>query len=120
MMEINTNNNSFDPTPKLKSSPIPINFISFNQNDDTCFCCGNVYEKTLCFYQKYCGNCFSQYSNDITDHNNICFDVDINMIGMISICEKHKTSSLISYFKCDIYDLADRDCKLCGKLMKLC
>lgn len=28
---------SFDPTPKLKYSPIPIKFISFNQDNDKCF-----------------------------------------------------------------------------------
>ena len=33
---VNTNNeNSFDPTPKLKSSPVPISFIPFN-NEDKC------------------------------------------------------------------------------------
>ena len=32
---INTNSeNSFDPTPKLKSSPVPILFIPFNYNED--------------------------------------------------------------------------------------
>ena len=29
------NDDSFDPTPKLKSSPIPILFVSFNETDQT-------------------------------------------------------------------------------------
>ena len=32
--------NSFDPTPRLKSSPIPIEFISFNIADENCIYCG--------------------------------------------------------------------------------
>src|SRR5256885_8014176 len=29
--------NPFDPTPKLNSSPIPILFVSFNKEDENCF-----------------------------------------------------------------------------------
>uniref|UniRef100_U9T894 Uncharacterized protein n=1 Tax=Rhizophagus irregularis (strain DAOM 181602 / DAOM 197198 / MUCL 43194) TaxID=747089 RepID=U9T894_RHIID len=38
--------NSFDPTPKLKSNPVPIFFISFNWEDNYCFHCGEEYTKT--------------------------------------------------------------------------
>uniref|UniRef100_U9TJC3 Uncharacterized protein n=1 Tax=Rhizophagus irregularis (strain DAOM 181602 / DAOM 197198 / MUCL 43194) TaxID=747089 RepID=U9TJC3_RHIID len=56
---VNTNDeNSFDPTPRLKSSPIPIKFISFNQ--------------------KYCKKCLSRYINDITE-NDIYLDVHYTM-----------------------------------------
>ncbi|GBC38289.2 kinase-like domain-containing protein [Rhizophagus irregularis DAOM 181602=DAOM 197198] len=41
---VNTNDeNSFDPTPRLKSSPIPIKFLSFNNEDNKCFNCGEEY-----------------------------------------------------------------------------
>ena len=37
---INTNSeNSFDPTPRLKSSPVPILFISFNYDENKCSYC---------------------------------------------------------------------------------
>ena len=54
---MNTNNeNSFDPTPKLKSSPVPILFISFNYIENYCNYCGNAYSETLVLKQKYCKN----------------------------------------------------------------
>ncbi|GBC38068.2 kinase-like domain-containing protein [Rhizophagus irregularis DAOM 181602=DAOM 197198] len=34
-----TNDDSLDPTPKLKSSPVPISFISFNRDDENCIRC---------------------------------------------------------------------------------
>ncbi|UZO08491.1 uncharacterized protein OCT59_028745 [Rhizophagus irregularis] len=73
---VNTNDeNSFDPTPRLKSSPIPIEFISFNWLDKNCIYCGEEYiEVLLCSWQKYCKKCLSRYINNITD-NNIYLDV---------------------------------------------
>src|SRR3954467_89129 len=72
---INTNNeNSFDPTPKLKSSPVPILFIPFNNNEDNCIYCGNKYFMTLSFKQKYCKNCLFWYIKYTTD-NNVYLDV---------------------------------------------
>ncbi|UZO14625.1 uncharacterized protein OCT59_006078 [Rhizophagus irregularis] len=73
---VNANDeNSFDPTPRLKSSPIPIKFISFNMWDENCIYCGEKYIRTLlCSWQKYCKKCLSRYINDITD-NNIYLDV---------------------------------------------
>jgi hypothetical protein len=47
MEHVNTHENSFDSTPRLKSSPIPIEFISFNENDKNCVNCGEEYIKTL-------------------------------------------------------------------------
>src|ERR1051325_2594410 len=49
----------------LKSSPIPILFIPFNQNDCKCGVCGNKYFKTLLFKQRYCRNCLLRYVADI-------------------------------------------------------
>src|ERR1051325_2288206 len=79
----NTNENTFDPTPKLKSSPIPINFVSFNRKDYNCFNCGDKYVLTG-FIQRYCKNCFSQYVNDVTDYNKF---LDVHMS-----CKEHGTS----------------------------
>jgi hypothetical protein len=40
MEPVNANDeNSFDPTPRLKSSSIPIEFISFNRNARNCVYC---------------------------------------------------------------------------------
>ncbi len=33
--------NSFDSTPNLKSSPVPISFISFSREESKCNYCGN-------------------------------------------------------------------------------
>ncbi|GBC04974.1 hypothetical protein RclHR1_05990003 [Rhizophagus clarus] len=80
--------NSFDPTPKLKSSPIPIEFISFNENDDKCIYCKEAYVDTpTCITtQKYCKKCLSRYLSTITD-NNIYLDV---YYTMKSECIKHE------------------------------
>ncbi|GES81668.1 kinase-like domain-containing protein [Rhizophagus clarus] len=64
------NENFFDPTPKLKSSPMPIKFISFNEDDCKCIYCEERYIKTpFCDYQKYCKKCLSNYLTKITDIN---------------------------------------------------
>ncbi|UZO04928.1 uncharacterized protein OCT59_025290 [Rhizophagus irregularis] len=83
---VNTNNeSSFDPTPKLKSSPIPIKFISFNCFDKNCVYCGEKYTWALfCRGQHYCKKCLSRYINDmshVTDvtDNNIYLDVYYTM-----------------------------------------
>ncbi|RGB41466.1 hypothetical protein C1646_752144 [Rhizophagus diaphanus] len=44
---INVNQeNSFNPTPKLKSSPVPICFGSYNIEDNNCIHCGERYAET--------------------------------------------------------------------------
>ncbi|RGB35798.1 kinase-like domain-containing protein [Rhizophagus diaphanus] len=58
---------SFDPTPRLKSSPIPIFFVSFNCKDDNCIHCGEEYTHTYIKNQKYCKYCLSRYLTKITD-----------------------------------------------------
>src|SRR6266542_1469396 len=71
------NENSFDPTPKLKSSPVPILFISFNNNDYKCNYCGLEFSKTIYRNQKYCKNCLTLYTKYLTD-NNKYLDLNIN------------------------------------------
>ncbi|RIA91103.1 hypothetical protein C1645_875668 [Glomus cerebriforme] len=90
-MELNKNNeNSFDPTPKLKSSPIPITFVSFNWRDDNCIYCGDKYNETVFsdYLQKYCKKCLSRYITDITD-NDTYLDV---YYTMKLVCNKHEIS----------------------------
>jgi hypothetical protein len=88
---VNTNyENSFDPTPRLKSSPIPIKFISFNIGDENCIYCGGEYISTLlCRWQRYCKKCLSYYINNITD-NNIYLDVYIYTMELE--CSEHEIS----------------------------
>ncbi|CAB5196232.1 unnamed protein product [Rhizophagus irregularis] len=133
------NENNFDPTPKLKSSPVPILFLPFNNEKLRCNNCGNKYSATNLYKQKYCKQCLSSYIENITD-NNIYFDV--NILTNNEHCIKHKSTrnlnfftkniqewcencSEISYFK-NYYDyintttqyiFIEKDCKLCGKLI---
>ncbi|PKY33531.1 hypothetical protein RhiirB3_394879 [Rhizophagus irregularis] len=87
---VNTNDkNSFDPTPRLKSSPIPIEFISFSVLDENCVYCGEKYINALFTSQKYCKKCLSRYISDITD-NNIYLDVYIYTIDLE--CSEHEIS----------------------------
>ncbi len=83
--------NSFDPTPKLKSSPIPISFVSFNCLDDKCIYCGEEYIQTHFndYFQKYCKKCLSRYLANITD-NNIYLDVYIHTKNLE--CSEHEIS----------------------------
>src|SRR6266542_2141421 len=73
LVKLLNDENSFDPTPKLKSSPVPIFFVSFNRYDYKCIYCGEEYMETSS-YQKYCKKCLSCYLTNITD-NDIYLDV---------------------------------------------
>src|ERR1041384_1664090 len=85
---VNANDeNSFDPTPKLKSSPIPILFVPFNLNDEKCFHCGDEYTKTLFYQQKYCKTCLSRYITEITDNNTY---LDMRMYTTNLECSNHE------------------------------
>src|SRR6266498_2450006 len=92
---VNTNDeNFFDPTPKLNSSPVPILFVSFNRNDKNCIHCGDKYTETPFFYswenkQKYCKKCLSSYITEITD-NKIYLDVYILTKDLE--CSEHEIS----------------------------
>ncbi|PKY31682.1 kinase-like protein [Rhizophagus irregularis] len=89
---VNTNDeNSFDPMPRLKSSPVPIKFLSFKYDDIKCFNCGEEYiEAVLCYRQKYCKKCLSRYINDIPDNNNTYLDVYIYTMDLE--CSNHEIS----------------------------
>ncbi|PKY59620.1 kinase-like protein [Rhizophagus irregularis] len=137
MEPVNTiDENSFDPTPRLKSSPIPIKFISFNKGDENCICCGEKYIQSLLSYeQKYCKKCLSSYINDTTDYNLYldvlvdleCSDHEINktkvpqsiqeccgdlkILSFKQILEDHSTPG----GKYDKVYKSEKYCKLCGK-----
>jgi late competence protein required for DNA uptake (superfamily II DNA/RNA helicase) len=64
-----SNYDSFDPTPKLKSSPVPISFVSFNKGDLNCIHCGDEYVRTEACDQYYCKKCLSHYLANIADNN---------------------------------------------------
>ncbi|UZO17168.1 uncharacterized protein OCT59_008529 [Rhizophagus irregularis] len=140
------NENSFDPTPKLKSSPVPISFVSFNKNDKNCIHCGEEYTETIIRYQKYCKKCLSYYLTNITDNN---IYLDVYLFTKDLECNEHEISRtkvpqniqeccrnclIILYFKQIIWfsfptnhpDLrilyenvikSEKYCKLCGKLL---
>src|SRR4051794_21747793 len=139
--------NSFDPTPKLKSSPIPILFVPFNGEDQNCFNCRDYYSGSAFFSQKYCKKCLSRYISDITDNytyldmsistrNLECNDHEMRDKKLLiqNIQEWCENCSLVSYFKQistyysnyyygDYYSNkiklfeSEKDCKLCGKLI---
>src|SRR5436190_22296118 len=70
----------YNTNPILKltsSSPIPILFVSFNQNDQNCFHCGDKYIQQALYNQRYCKKCLLCYITYVTD-NNICLDVSYN------------------------------------------
>ncbi|CAB4446065.1 unnamed protein product [Rhizophagus irregularis] len=85
------NYDSFDPTPKLKSSPIPISFVSFNESDLNCIHmhCGDSYADTTIGNQYYCKKCLSYYLANITD-NNLYLDVYLLMENLE--CSEHEIS----------------------------
>ncbi|CAB4413963.1 unnamed protein product [Rhizophagus irregularis] len=135
--------NSFDPTPKLKSSPVPIFFVSFNWEDDNCIHCGEQYTQTNIKYQKYCKDCLSCYLTDITDNE---IYLDVYLFTKDLECNEHEISrtkvprniqeccrncltilffkqiiNLYSYLDCSDLNTkvikSEKYCKLCGKLL---
>ncbi|GET64086.1 kinase-like domain-containing protein [Rhizophagus irregularis DAOM 181602=DAOM 197198] len=82
------NYDSFDPTPKLKSSPVPISFVSFNRDDPNCIHCGDKYVRTAC-KQYYCKKCLSYYLANITDNN---LYLDVSVLTENLECGEHKIS----------------------------
>ncbi|PKY31247.1 kinase-like protein [Rhizophagus irregularis] len=141
IVAVNANDeNFFEPTQRLKSSSIPIKFISFNGKDEICFNCGELYIDTLYCHQKYCKKCLSRYINDISD-NNIYLDIRYTReLG----CSKHEISKTkvpqsiqeccrnclrilyfkqiegyIDYYLDNCFDVIESEehCNLCGKLL---
>ncbi len=124
----------FDPIPRLKSSPIPINFISFDLDEWICFKCGSVYEFAYLYF--YCVKCLFRYIKDIPDNNTY---LDILMKPKSSVqCNKHETigshtriqewcdcfeilhfRQMVSEYSKSIYLIQDElNCNLCGKLVQ--
>ncbi|PKY58206.1 hypothetical protein RhiirA4_479913 [Rhizophagus irregularis] len=110
-MELLSSNskNSFNPTPRLKSSPVPILFIPFNNSENKCNYCENEYSQTLS-EQKFCKNCLFDYVNKLTD-NNIYLDViyakEVQCIehedsGTQNIQEWCNSCSTISHFNQEV------------------
>jgi hypothetical protein len=131
-----SNENSFDPTPKLKSSPIKILFISFNHLQNECNHCGNKYSVTVLFNQKYCKTCLLKYIENTRDiYLDVCMTNDTQYnkhemsrngnFCMQNIQEIFDNRSEILYFK-QIFSYLlhfekqnvkeGKNCKLCGKL----
>src|SRR5687767_13257171 len=86
-MEFTKDKKSFNPTPKLKSSPIPISFISFNINEDKCNYCGLEFAMTIRDDQKYCKNCLTWYTKHLTDKN-VYLDVHLGTNNIQ--CNEHE------------------------------
>src|SRR6266536_6313286 len=105
---MNTNDNSFDPTPRLKSSPVPVLFIPFKNNENNCNYCGNKYSKTLKFEQKYCKICLFLYIKHTTG-NNQYLDVDISTNN--ARCIEHKPTRK-NFCTTNIQEW----CKYCSKI----
>jgi hypothetical protein len=136
MSFINKNNDSFDPTPRLKSSPVPALFIPFMKNEKTCNYCKNEYSETLKFKQKHCKKCFLQYIKCTVDNNtylDIC--IKTNKIKCIkhearntdfctnNIQEWCEYCSEVLYFRQIVpndlfFNIKKTYCNLCGKLIK--
>jgi hypothetical protein len=110
---MNKDNNTFDPTPRLKSSPVPALFIPFKNNENKCNYCGIEYSKTIEFEQKYCKNCLFWYikyttgtntyldAYIVTNSNAQCIEhkANRNNFSTTNIQEWCEYCSEISYFK---------------------
>ncbi|RGB37174.1 kinase-like domain-containing protein [Rhizophagus diaphanus] len=107
---MNTNNNSFGTTSRLKSSPIPVLFIPFKNNEKQCNYCGNEYSETIDFKQKYCKNCLFLYIKNIenTTVNNRCLDVRIKYTQ----CIEHDVE-MNNFYTTNIQEW----CKLCSEVL---
>src|SRR5271154_5809635 len=106
---ISANNNSFDPTPRLKSSPVPILFIPFNNNENKCNYCGSKYSITLRFKQKYCKNCLFLYIENTTG-NNKYLDIRVSTNNKTQ-CIEHKSTRNTDFCTSNIQDW----CKYCSE-----
>ncbi|GBB85040.1 hypothetical protein RclHR1_11600005 [Rhizophagus clarus] len=115
----NTNNvNNGDPTPKLKSSPVPILFVPFNNKKNECSNCGNEYSKSPLFEQKYCKNCLSYYINQIENiHAYMVVHMSNNNTRCISDILYFK--QIVTPFLTPKYieEKIEEKCELCGNLV---
>src|ERR1043165_7865163 len=93
----NDDENHFDSTPKLKSSPVPILFIPFNNEKYKCSNCSNKYSVTLLYKQKYCKKCLSSYVKSITDNNTTDMYLDVQINTNNIQCIEHKETRNTSF-----------------------
>jgi hypothetical protein len=108
---MNTNNeNSFDPTPKLKCSPVPILFIPFNDDENECNYCGNAYSETLLFKQKYCKNCLFRYIKRTTGENTY---LDVHIVTNNTRCIEHEATRNTDYHTTNIQEW----CEYCSDIL---
>ncbi|EXX57111.1 hypothetical protein RirG_210210 [Rhizophagus irregularis DAOM 197198w] len=85
---MNTKNNSYSfCRPRLDSSPVPVLFIPFKNNEKKCSYCGIEYSKTLKFEQKYCKNCLFRYIKYM--ENDVCLNKYVSTSNTHQ-CIKHK------------------------------
>lgn len=104
------NENSFDPTPKLKSSPIPILFISFNRLQNECSYCGNEYSVTVLFNQKYCKICLIKYIENISDNSDMYLDIRMSTNDIRH--NKNETSRNVNFCTQNIQEKFDSRCDI--------
>jgi hypothetical protein len=109
-MEFN-NIDSFDFTSKLKSSPVPILFIPFNNNDNICNYCKNEYIETNLFKQKYCKICLIQYIKHMTGKE-IYLDVHIRGYTQCIEHNKHEANGNTDCCTRNIHEW----CKYCSEI----
>ncbi|UZN99757.1 uncharacterized protein OCT59_001024 [Rhizophagus irregularis] len=104
---MNTKNNSFYTTPRLKSSPMPVLFIPFKNGEKKCNYCGNEYSETINFKQKYCKNCLFLYikNSENATGNNTYLDVRIKYTQCIEHDIDRSSTNIQEW------------CKLCSEIL---
>src|SRR5687767_14899584 len=78
----------FDSTPNLESSPEPILFVPFNNNEIKCNHCKREYSITLLYKQRYCKYCFFWY----VMNNKMHLYLDVHLVRNNNTqCIEHET-----------------------------
>ncbi|CAB5189609.1 unnamed protein product [Rhizophagus irregularis] len=107
--------NSFELTPRLKSSPTQILFTPFDIDNISCDC-GRTYSETL-LLQKFCKYCLFVYIKNTTNFDEY---LDIHYRKYLSIEEQFEKWPESLYFKQIVsnqsffYDKSYETCELCG------
>ncbi|GET01598.1 kinase-like domain-containing protein [Rhizophagus clarus] len=135
--------NSIENKEISLNATLPIMFIPFNNNEDLCYYCNEVYHKTIFFEQKYCKNCLYlciKYETSNTDIRTAISNLDVCIDTTNRDCYKHEPENLdfcfqkwcvncseILYFKqvvtnrksciSNIELFYEEKCRLCGKLV---
>ncbi|CAB5192181.1 unnamed protein product [Rhizophagus irregularis] len=104
------NTDPFDPTQKLKSSPVPVLFIPFNNNEEICNYCRIEYSKTLEYNQKYCKNCLFWYIQYIIGDNTY---LDVHLSTNNSQCIKHHKATRNNFYTTNIQEW----CEYCSEIL---